>query len=228
MKKPIRFFFSFRSPYSWIAFRELDARLGFDPGRIQYIPFWEPDPQSKRLLGERGGAFLYAPMSREKHLYILQDIKRLVRKYGLKMAWPVDKEPWWELSHLGFFVAERAGKAREYLHAVYRARWEEGADISQPDTLLRVAGALGLDGRKILSAPMDEAIRDEGAEALNACVRDGVFGVPFFVHGYQKFWGLDRLEDFLATLADAPAFPGRDPAPNRQAAAAVSTFSREA
>jgi hypothetical protein len=30
--------------------------------------------------------------------------------------------------------------------------------------------------------------------------RDGVFGVPFFVHGFDKFWGLDRVGGFVASL----------------------------
>jgi hypothetical protein len=32
---------------------------------------------------------------------------------------------------------------------------------------------------------------------------DGVFGVPFFVHGREKFWGLDRLETFAESIRSA-------------------------
>jgi 2-hydroxychromene-2-carboxylate isomerase len=200
MKKPVRFYFSFRSPYSWIAFRHMEERAGYEPDRVEFIPFWEPDAESRRLLGSKGKDFLYIPMSREKHLYILQDIKRLVAKYGLKMAWPVDKEPWWEPSHLGYLFALGKGLGLPFIRGVYRERWEEGRDISRPETLAAVAESIGLDAEGLLAATADPGLRQAGLDALTRCVQDGVFGVPFFINGFQKYWGIDRLEDFLASL----------------------------
>src|SRR5262245_62169356 len=96
-KRP-RFYFSFRSPYSWMAARLLEERLDPRPYGIEYIPFWEPDEHTLSLLRSRGSDFLYTPMSRQKHLYILQDIKRIATGLGYSMAWPRDRgNLWWDL-----------------------------------------------------------------------------------------------------------------------------------
>jgi 2-hydroxychromene-2-carboxylate isomerase len=205
MKRAPKFYFSFRSPYSWIGARVLHQRIDPKAYGIELVPFFEPDEESTRLLALRGETFLYAPMSRAKHLYILQDIKRIVDRLGYKMTWPVDTAPRWEVSHLGWIVAKKHGKQDDYFWAVYKTRWEEGRDISNPDVIADVARSVGLDGDEVRGAIHDPAIREEGTEALVDICKSGVFGVPFFTLGFKKFWGIDRLEDFLEALGAPPA-----------------------
>lgn len=201
-KRPPRFYFSFRSPYSWVAARLLHDEYGVGPDEVEYIPTWEPDGATRALLEARGGKILYSTMSRQKHLYILQDIKRLTTRLGYPMKWPIDREPWWELPNLAYLAARREGKDRAFFWAAYRARWEEGEDICTVETVKRLAEASGLDPAVAAAAPDDAELRAEGAEALFRCYRDGVFGVPFFIKGYEKFWGVDRLELFIAALRE--------------------------
>jgi 2-hydroxychromene-2-carboxylate isomerase len=201
MKRRVpRFFFSFRSPYSWLAARQIEERWPSIVPQLEYIPFWEPDAYSLELLSARGGEFFYTPMSHQKHLYILQDIKRLVNKFGYQNAWPVDHNPWWELPHLAYLVARRMDKGHEFLWAVYRARWERGENICSADVIQRLGQEVGLDSEALVSAPDNPEIRAEGIDALYRIYQDSVFGVPFFSYGFEKFWGLDRLEDFVARL----------------------------
>lgn len=139
-------------------------------------------------------------MSKEKHLYILQDVRRLARARGLDMVWPVDPAPRWEVSHLAYLAADRLGAGPEFIAETYRARWELGEDISDPDTMRRIARTLGLDPQVLALAHEDPAIRELGITALNSLHRDGVFGVPFFISGFDKFWGVDRLSAFVEQL----------------------------
>lgn len=200
-RKKIRFFFCFRSPYSWIGARWLEERLDPDALGIEYIPFWEPDKRSGDLLNAKGGEFFYTPMSRAKHLYILQDIKRITAKLGYSLKWPIDKEKlWWDLPHLGYLAARREGKGYPFFWEIHRARWGEGKNICSREVIREIASKVGLDPEGIENAPDDEAIRSQGAEELYKCYEEGVFGIPFFVHGYEKFWGIDRFEDFVASL----------------------------
>lgn len=204
-KRRPRFYFSFRSPFSWIAARLLDERLTpTEQAEIEYIPFWEPDPQTLSRLHELGGEFLYIQMSREKHLYILQDIKRMTRSLGYQHAWPIDESPWWELPNLAYLAAQRLGKAREFRDAIYRARWEGGANIHTVDVIRRVAAEVGLDPDRVAAAPDDPEIREEAAGALLRCYKDGVFGIPFLILGFEKFWGLDRVHPFIAAMRGTP------------------------
>jgi 2-hydroxychromene-2-carboxylate isomerase len=204
--KTPRFYFSLRSPYSWLAYRRILARYGDVAERVEWVPFWEPDPRSARMLVEQRGQFPYSAMSRAKHLYILQDVGRLARSMGVELAWPVDREPVWEIPHLGYLVARGRGRGPEYIAAAYRVRWEEGRNICDRSTIAEIGTELGLDPAELASASDDPALRADGVRILLEICRDGVFGVPFFVHGFSRYWGLDRLEEFAQHLrAHVPA-----------------------
>ena len=196
-----RFYFSLRSPYSWLLYRDLLKQYPDLAERLEWIPFWEPDEPSTRLLTEAGGEFAYADMSKAKHLYVLQDVRRLAAERGLSVSWPIDREPWWEVPHLAYVVARRAGRGRAFIDAAYRLRWEQGADICDPATVADLAATIGLDPAPLVSAPQDPSVRAEGVQALLSAYRDGVFGVPFLVDRFDRYWGLDRLPTFVADQA---------------------------
>lgn len=203
-----RFYFSFRSPYSWIGARLLQEHVDLSKYPVEYIPFWDPDERTLSMLRAKGADFHYIPMTRSKHLYILQDIKRLTSKLGYKLAWPVDRNPWWELPHLGYLVARKEGKELAYMNVVYRARWEHGVDICVPENLVALAAEAGVNTQAVLQAPDAPAFREEGALALYQAHRDGVFGIPFYIHGFEKFWGIDRFQDFLSSLTRRRSLEG--------------------
>ncbi|MET9648314.1 2-hydroxychromene-2-carboxylate isomerase [Streptomyces syringium] len=203
--KPPRWYFSLRSPYSWLAFRDLTERYPDVADVIEWRPYWEPDEVSNRLLAEEGVQLPYVPMSKEKHFYILQDVKRLSTERGLQVAWPIDKNPNWAISHLGYLVAEDEGRGRDYIAAVSRARWELGLDIADRKVIAAVAEELGLDPDRVANAVDDERLRARGLDILREMERDGVFGVPFFIHRRDKFWGIDRLPAFVDTVRAARA-----------------------
>lgn len=198
-REPV-FYFSFRSPYSWLAYRDLLDRYPDVAERIRWEPFWEPDEGWRQALADAGGRFHYVDMSRAKALYVLQDVRRLAGERGLAISWPVDRAPRWEVAHLAFLRARRHGAGRAFIDLVYRARWQQGRDISDPATIGAVAAELGLDAAEHAGAVDDPELRDEALRALQALDKDGVFGVPFFVAGREHFWGLDRLAAFAALV----------------------------
>ncbi|MFF7793100.1 DsbA family protein [Streptomyces sp. NPDC007991] len=212
-RRPPRHYFSFRSPYSWLAHRELTEHHPALARSLRRIPFWEPDALSQKLLTEAGGSFVYQPMSREKHFYILQDVRRLTRARGLDVSWPVDRDPHWEVPHLAWFAAARHGVDAAFTDAVFRARWLEGRDICDPAVVADIARDVGADPDEAAGAFDSDTYRAAGVEALLSISRDGVFGVPFFVAGAEKFWGLDRLAPFLAALDGSGTGPAATEAP---------------
>jgi 2-hydroxychromene-2-carboxylate isomerase len=213
----MRWYFSFRSPYSWLTYLDLMARYPDVADALDWVPYWEPDDRSQYMLAEAGGHFPYTEMSRERHRYILQDVRRLTRSRGLPVVWPVDRDPCWEVAHLAYLVADAHGKGREYVAAIYRERWERGHDISLRSTIAAVGGEIGLDPALLADAADDEKVRRQGLDVLLAIDRDGVFGVPFFVRGYDRFWGLDRLSEVVALVrgeagGDSEPVEASDPA----------------
>jgi 2-hydroxychromene-2-carboxylate isomerase len=200
VRQRARFYVSFRSPYSWLAYRDLAGSYPDLLRQLEWRPFWEPDEWSRRLLVEAGGDFPYVDMSRAKSLYILQDVRRLARRRGLRLAWPVDRKPVWEVAHLAYLVAARQGHGPAFAAKVYEARWERGRDISDPATIAAIAADLGLDPDALAHAESNPEVRRDGVRALLDVCRDGVFGVPFFVAGRERFWGVDRLPDFIEAV----------------------------
>ncbi|AUA13557.1 2-hydroxychromene-2-carboxylate isomerase [Streptomyces sp. SID8382] len=199
--KAPRFYFNFRSPYSWIAYRDLMDRYPDVAQAVEWHPWWEPDADGERRMAEHGHHFPYTAMSREKQLYILQDVRRLTTDRGLAVSWPVDRGPVWEVPHLPYFRALDAGLGPAWIERVYRARWLEGRDICDRTTIAAIAAELGLPADRAAAAADDEELRaGRGLQALLTLSDAGAFGVPFFTHGYDKFWGVDRLPAFVDSV----------------------------
>ncbi|MFI1227150.1 MULTISPECIES: 2-hydroxychromene-2-carboxylate isomerase [unclassified Streptomyces] len=199
-KKPPRWYFSLRSPYSWFAYLDLMERYPDVADGVEWIPFWEPDEITQGLLDEADVELPIVAMSRAKNFYILQDLSRISKARGLKMTVPIDKEPNWEVSHLAYLAAQEAGLGREFVGLAYRARWQDGRDISKRETMADIAVELGLPPELLSHASDDPGMRKKGLDCLVSSYKDGLFGVPFFVHGREKFWGADRLTPYVAAF----------------------------
>jgi 2-hydroxychromene-2-carboxylate isomerase len=204
-----RVHFSLRSPFSWIAIEHLLRVVPDAHDVVEFIPYWDPDARTEAALSARGASFHYVAMSKAKHMYILHDTKRLTQRLGLRMAWPIDVDPWWELPHLAWLRARREGKAAEFYDALVTARWRQGDNICDRTVLETLAASAGLDGRAVAGACHDDDIRAEATECLVRAYEDDIFGIPYFRIGRHRFWGYDRLplflDELLAALGRAPA-----------------------
>jgi 2-hydroxychromene-2-carboxylate isomerase len=224
-------FFSLRSPYSWLLVERLLRLVPEAHDRLQWVPYWEPDSRTTCELEAREAIVHYAPMSKAKHLYMLQDTRRLARRLGLEIAWPVDVEPWWEPAHLGWLMARRLGRAAEFYDAVVAARWQRAENICDPVVIRALAKSVGLDGDLVAGAVDDPEIRAEGVDALVVAYEDDIFGVPYLRLGWHRFWGFDRLDDFLAEYAgaadSAPGFQDSDDAVPEKLKRQVGGYDRD-
>ncbi len=207
MTRAPRVYFSFRSPFSWMAIDRLRRLVPDADQRLEFIPYWDPDARTSADLLAAGAEFHYAQMSKAKHLYILHDTRRQAAKLGLRMVWPIDDDPWWELPHLAYLLARRLGRGPQFYQAVVAARWERGANICEQAVLRAVAEEAGLDGDRLVAAPESDEIRALGTGCLVTAYHDDIFGIPYFRIGRHRFWGLDRLDDFLAELLGSASAP---------------------
>jgi 2-hydroxychromene-2-carboxylate isomerase len=201
----VKFYFSLRSPYSWLTLHDLLGDYPELADRLDWIPYWDPDEATLKELIVAGGEFGYTSMPKAKHLYILQDVRRLARARGLPMRWPLDREPHWEVPHLAYFAAADLGRGREFVMRASELRWEQGLDICDPAVIADIATTLGLPAQEMTGAVDDASMRERGVQALLSAYHDGVFGVPFFTRRYDKFWGVDRLAAFADSLGVRPA-----------------------
>ena len=186
----LKVFFNFRSPYCYLVSRSLFERLRAYDIEVEWrsLGGWDGRSAPER-------AKVKVPLTR-------QDVARWCKRLGIPFAPPpitTDPTP----AGLVSFAAEDVGKLEDYVVTVMWAEWAEGQDIGQVEVLEKVAGAIGLETKRVKAAidsrDYELRLQDNWAEALSL----GVIGVPSFVVGDQIFWGNDRvdfLEDHLVEL----------------------------
>jgi len=137
--------------------------------------------------------------------YAAQDRARQARKLGL----PFDAQPMFAAANpapaaYAVIAAQAAGGGdlAGLVAALGRAMWAEGRDISDDEVIRAALVAHGFAANTADRGMLMAA--DTYAANLEEAVSRGVFGVPFFVVGDQKFWGQDRLEDLDLHLSGAP------------------------
>jgi 2-hydroxychromene-2-carboxylate isomerase len=93
-------------------------------------------------------------------------------------------------------------KAKALAHALYRAYFADGVDISDAETVIRIAAQAGFDADAVRAGIADQAIKDRLKANVDEALARGVFGSPFIFVDGEPFWGADRLaqvEKWLAT-----------------------------
>jgi len=182
--EPIRFYFSFRSPYAWLASERLEEELGDLGVPIERIAIF-PTP----------GNFANDPAAMpDKVAYIIQDIRRLTRERGLAVRFPTAGDPDWSLSHAAFLGAERRGGGHRLLLELFRQRFAAGRDLGDDQVIAAAAAAAEIDPALALADAHDDELRAEVGDAWRRAVeRDRVFGVPSFVYAGKLYWGQDRM-----------------------------------
>ena len=171
-------YFSFRSPYSWLALdtlKGLGLRECFD-----YVPLWEPGDVVACALELEGAHLLYDQMSRSKHLYILQDVKRLVAARQEPMIWPIDHDPEWDLPHLAWLACRRLGTEWEFYDLVVDLRWTNGIDVCVEEYLRPAMDKCGLEGISLCDLRADPQVVSDAVAALKDTYENDVFGMPYF------------------------------------------------
>ncbi|MFJ2755475.1 DsbA family protein [Nocardioides sp. NPDC087217] len=120
--------------------------------------------------------------------------------YRFDRALVVDARPAHRLHH---FAASR-GKQHGMLRRLFRAYFTEGHDISDHETLARLAVEAGLSaGQALMSLQSGEFASEVEADLLEAR-RLGVTGVPFYVFGNRyAVPGAQEVDGFLRALETA-------------------------
>ena len=184
----LQFFFSFRSPYSYLAAPRafaLAERHGVEVVFRGVIP-----------MAMRGQA---VPMA--KRLHTLRDVKREADRLGMPFGRLHDPIGAGALRCL--LVSEHAagaGRVREFVLEAGRAIWSQAVDVAGDDGLRPVCERAGLEWDGCAAALEDPSIRAR-VDANTARLGElGHWGVPVFDLDGELFWGQDRIEDVERAL----------------------------
>jgi 2-hydroxychromene-2-carboxylate isomerase len=200
MSTPLRFYFDFSSPYSYIASEWLDALAARHGRGVE---------RHAILLGVTfQAAELKSPVSYPiKREYSLRDFERSARFHGLRCTLP-DPFPiatqnaarifWWLKDTRG--EAAAAAWAQVGLRAVF----QRGLPINDAATLKAVAADAGLDAAEAEAVWNNPQWKDRLKRANEEAIAAGVFGAPFFIVDGEPFWGNDRQPQIERWLASGP------------------------
>jgi 2-hydroxychromene-2-carboxylate isomerase len=184
----VDYYFEFSSPYGYIASHLVDD-LGTRIGReIRWRPF---------LLGPIFKATGSAPLVEipMKGEYSRMDFERSARFYGVALNMP-SKFPIGTVAGVRAFywIADRDPvKAHAFAKTLYDDYFVGGRDISAPEIVVEIAGAVGVDKGALQAALADPAVKERAKAEVDAAMAKGVFGSPFFIVDGEPFWGCDRI-----------------------------------
>jgi 2-hydroxychromene-2-carboxylate isomerase len=193
--------FSFRSPYSYLALEQIEGVLA---------PHGVPLVLHPVMPGVTRGV----PMPTMKRMYIARDAKREADRAGIAFGEICDP--------LGAGVehcialarfAEARGQALAFARSAMRGIWAEARDMTEYVDLRYVVERAGLpwdEAREAIGNP--EALKSAQANAADMAVI-GLWGVPSLRCGDFVAWGQDRLPLLADRLRRHQVVGPRPPAP---------------
>jgi 2-hydroxychromene-2-carboxylate isomerase len=186
----IDYFFAPMSPFCYLAGDRLEAIAARHGAAIRYIPINAP------ALFPRTGGQVLAERHDSRKAYRLQELRRTAAKRGVRLDmqpffFPVNPAP----ASYAIIAAAKVGGGDlgGLVQSFPRAVWAEGRDIADDETVRELLVAYGF-AANIADRFMLEAAETYMANLEEAVAR-GVFGVPFYIVGDERFWGQDRLDD---------------------------------
>ncbi|MDP2171186.1 MAG: 2-hydroxychromene-2-carboxylate isomerase [Rhodocyclaceae bacterium] len=195
MAKPIAFYFDFTSPYSYLASEKIDAIAEKYGRQVQWRPV---------LLGAIFKALGTVSLVKQPGMadYSARDFARSARFMDVPYVQP-DNFPVSTVAAARAYYwlhGQDCALARRFAHAVFRAYFAEGRDISDVAVVLELGLKVGAGGMKcpewgtaLESGMQDPAIKERLRVENEAVLALGAFGAPWIIVDGEPFWGADRL-----------------------------------
>jgi len=188
----IEFYFDCSSPWTWLAFRNLQpiaAELGV---AVQWKPvlvggiFNAVNP-SVYEFRERG-----VPA---KQAYLKKDLSDWARRSGVKIMFPPSVFPVNSVKAMrGCIVLAPQGRLLPFAEAVFEAYWSRDQDISQDAVLAALCRQVGVDEAAFFAGIARPEVKAQLKANTDEVIARGGFGSPtIFVGGDDMYFGNDRL-----------------------------------
>jgi 2-hydroxychromene-2-carboxylate isomerase len=192
-------YFSFRSPYSFLASADIvklseDYQLDVNLRPVLPLAVRQPD--------------FFSPENMKRARYIVLDWPRRAEYLGIQHAWPdpdpivqdmatltiAEEQPYiYRLTMLGVEAARR-GAGCEFANHVSNLIFGGTRGWDQGDHLAQAVKRAGLDLRELEASIADGDHMDEVERNQQALKKAGHWGAPTFVFEDEPFFGQDRVD----------------------------------
>jgi 2-hydroxychromene-2-carboxylate isomerase len=193
MKKRVRVYTDYKSPYAYVANRALFELERTCDVELEWLPY------TLRIAEYLGSVEDRSPHDWRKVRYAYKDARRFANEQGLILKGPrriYDGT----LASAGLLFAKRAGFFRPYHDAVFERFWSHQLDIDLLEEMSALVAEVGGD-----AAAFEAYARGPARDEVDAITADaeslGVFGVPSMLLDSELFWGGDRIDELAKRLA---------------------------
>lgn len=184
MTQSVELFYDFRSPYSYLAFtqlQQLDVTIALKPMQILKVM-------------DRVGNVPTTITCDAKGRYARADLARWAQRYGVPLNPSDMKANDGDAMSRAVLAAADPNEAARVTIALYRAIWSEGQTLTDAEQVLAALAARGIDTASIASRIDDPEVTARLEANTDEAVERGVFGSPTIFVGEAMFFGNDRIE----------------------------------
>ena len=198
MSKPepiIEFFFDCSSPWTYLAFRNLQPLAA----RQNVAIAWRPVLVGGIFNAVNSGVYAAREdWNSAKNRYILKDVQDCARDIGVVMHFPPKIFPVNSVKAMRscLWIAQdpvAQTKLLAFIEAVFAAYFTGQEDISKDEVIASICGRVGIDAEACVAGMTLPPIKDQLKANTDEAMRRGAFGSPTFFIGEDMYFGNDRL-----------------------------------
>lgn len=191
----IEFFFDCSSPWTYLAFRNLQPLAA----ELQEPISWRPVLVGGIFNSVNQGIYTAREdLNAPKNRYMLKDVQDSAREAGLKISFPPQVFPVNSVKAMrGCLWIAQDPQAREryidFVEAVFAAYFGQDEDISQDEVLAEICRKVGMDEPAFFAGIATPDIKEQLKANTDEAIGRGAFGSPTFFVGDDMYFGNDRL-----------------------------------
>ena len=192
MTKNVTFCFDFGSPYSYLAYNNLNS-IREAGGEVTIMPV---------LLGGIFKATGNQPPAtvQKKGEYMFKDINRWSQRLDI----PFKMNPYFPIltvPHMrGAVLAQRENILEKYMQVMFEAIWVKAMNLNDQEILTNIAEKSGIDPNQFAEEISSDEIKNKLRENTEFAISKGAFGVPTYYLDDEMFWGIDSVKFLLDSL----------------------------
>ncbi|MEO0600069.1 MAG: 2-hydroxychromene-2-carboxylate isomerase [Myxococcota bacterium] len=193
----IDFFFDLSSPWTCLAFHNIQPLIAARDVTIRWRPFLvggvhnavnQAYPEDRRTMP-----------SRAKWRHIAQSLRDWAAYSGVTMNFPGPHFPLRSVHAMRFCCLLESDQEalHRFAHAAFEAYYTRQENLDDPEVLAVVASAVGLDGETLRAQSQEQACKDHLRANTDEAIARGAFGSPSifvpFEDSERMYFGNDQL-----------------------------------